>query len=89
MRIDVGDQIVRNELLEISRRDRTRIHGAIVQRLRVRQHDDHLFCALSESAFDGLRYVYLVAPLLGANRITVQGIYDRIAPGFFLRLTGW
>ena len=84
MRVDVSDQIVRDELLEIPCGDRTRIHGTIVQRLRVRQHHDHLFGALGESAFDGLRHVDLVAPLLGANGITVQGINDRIAPGFLL-----
>ena len=76
MRVDVGNQIVRNELLEVSGGDRTRIHGTVVHRLRVGQHDDHLFSALGESAFDGLRYMDFVGPLLGADRIAVQRVDD-------------
>ena len=83
MRVDVRDHIMRDELLEISGRDRTRIHGAVVQRLRIGQHDDHLFRALGESAFDRLRHVDLVGPLLGADRIAVQRIHDRDSGGTF------
>jgi hypothetical protein len=72
--VDVGDQIARDELLEVPGRDGTRIHRAVVQRLRVGQDDDHLFSAPGESAFYRLRHVYFARPLLGADGIAVQGI---------------
>ena len=86
VRIDVSDQIVRDELLEVSGSNRTRIHRTVVYGLRIGQHDDHFFRALRERAFDRLRHVDLVAPLLGADGITVQRINDRITAGFLFRV---
>ena len=79
MRVDVGDEIVRDEILKVAGGHRTRIHGAVVDGLRVGQHDDHLFGALRECAFDGLRHVDLVRPLLGADGVAVQRVDDGIA----------
>ena len=82
MRVDIRDHVVRDELLEIAGGDRTRIHRTVVHRLRIRQDDDHLFCALGKGAFDRLRHVDFVGPLLGADGVTVQRIHDRIAAVF-------
>ena len=77
--VDVGDHVLRDELLEVSRGHRARVHRAVVDGLRVGQHDDHLVRALGERAFDGLRHVDLVGPLLGADRVAVQRVDDRVA----------
>ena len=45
-------------------------------------------CALRERAFDRLRNVNLVRPLLGADGITVQRIDHRIAPLFIFVIAG-
>src|SRR5437867_4321639 len=87
MCIDVCDQATSNELLEIAGGHGTRIHRTVVQRLRIGQHYDHFFRALREGAFDRLRYMDFMGPLLGADGETVQGVDDRIAPGFFLCIT--
>jgi hypothetical protein len=38
MRVDVGHQVTRNKLLEVSSGNLTPIHGPVVQSLRVGQH---------------------------------------------------
>ena len=84
--VDVGDHVVRDEPLEVARGHRARVHGAVVRRLRVGQHDDHLPSALREGAFDRLRHVDLAGPLLGADGVAVQRIDDRVAPGLVRRI---
>src|SRR6185437_10493122 len=79
VRVDVGDQVVGDELFKIAGGDRTRVHGAVVHGLGVGQDDDHLFRALGEGAFDGLGHVDFVRPLLGANGVAVQRIDHGIA----------
>ena len=88
MRVNVGDKIVGDEVLKIARRDRTRVHGAVVHGLGVGQNHDHLLRALRESPFDGLRHVDLVSPLLRADRVTVQRINHRIAALLVLLVAG-
>ena len=88
VRVDVGHHVVRDEVLEIACRHRTRIHRAVVHGLRIGQHHDHLLRALRECALDGLRHVDLVRPLLGADRITVQRIDHRVAPGLLSGIAG-
>jgi hypothetical protein len=66
-------------LLEVSGGDRTRIHGTVVQRFRIGQHDDHLFRTLGESGFNGLWHMDLVGPLFRADGIPVQCVHDGIA----------
>jgi len=56
--------------------------------LRIREYDDHLFCALSESSFDCLRHMDLVSPLLRTDGVPVQCVNNRIAARFLLRVTG-
>ena len=84
VRVDVGHDIVRDELLEVAGRDRARIHRPVVDRLGVGQHHDHLLRALRERAFDGLRHVDLVRPLLRADGIAVQRIDHRDSGDFSL-----
>src|ERR1035438_2183751 len=72
MRVHIRQHIVRDEPLEIAKGHGTRVHGPVVQRLRVRQNYDHLLGAPGESAFDGLRHVDFVGPLLGADGVTMQ-----------------
>ncbi len=86
VRIDVGDHVVRDEPLEVAGGHRARVHGAVVRRFRVGQHDDHLLGALGERAFDRLRYVDLAGPLLGADGVAVQRVHDRVAPRLVLRI---
>src|SRR5579871_5886973 len=71
MRIHVSHQVTRNELLEISRCNRTGIYGTVVQSLGIGKHDDHFFRALRKSTLDGLRDMNFVCPLLGADRVAV------------------
>src|ERR1035441_6065786 len=87
MSVDVLDNIVSDELLEVSGSDRTRIHGTVVQGFRIGQHDDHLFRALGKSAFNRLRNVNLVSPLFSADGIAMQRIYDWVASRLFLGVT--
>ena len=86
--VDISDNIARDELLEVSGRDRTGVHGSVVNGLRIRKHHDHLFRALRKGAFDRLRHVDFVCPLLGADGIAVQGINHRIAPRLRLGVAG-
>jgi hypothetical protein len=53
--------------------------GAVVHGLGIGQNHDHLLRALREPAFNGLRHVDLVSPLLRADRVAVQRINHRIA----------
>lgn len=62
-------------------RDRTRIHGTVVYRLRIGQHHDHLLRTEREGAFYRLRHVDLVRSLLGPDGVSMEGIYDRVAAG--------
>src|SRR6266702_6745680 len=89
VRVDVFDDVPRDELLEVSGSYRARIHRSIVPRLRVRQHDDHLSCTLREGSLQRLRHMYLVSPLLRADRITVQGIKYWIVLSRVLRILRW
>ena len=77
--VNVFDHVVRNETLEVARGHGTRIHGAVVDGLRVGQDDDHLLRAFCKRAFDCLRHMNLVTPLLGADGVAVQGIDHRVA----------
>ena len=76
VRVDVSDEIVRNEVLEVAGSDRARIHGTVVDRLRVWENDDHLLCTLRKGPLDRLRHVDLMRPLLGSNRVTMQSVHD-------------
>lgn len=87
MRVDVGDEIMRDELLEVSGGDGTGIHGTVVDCLGIGQDDDHFFGALREGAFNRLRNMDFVSPLLGADGVSVQGVDDGIAARLFLRVT--
>src|SRR5205085_8414462 len=87
MRVNVGDHIARDIVFKISGGDRTRIHRAVVHGLGIGQHDDHLFRALGESAFDSLWDVNFLAPLFSPDGITVQSIDDRVATGLLLPVT--
>ena len=71
MRVDIVDHIVGDELLKVAGRDRTRIHRPVVNRFGVWQDDDHFFCSLGKGAFDRLRHVDFVGPLLGPNRVAM------------------
>src|ERR1035438_1660412 len=79
MSVDIRDNIVRDESLKVSGGYRIRIHGAVVQRYRIGQNDDHLFRSLGESAFNGLGHMDLVGPLFCADGISVECIHDGIA----------
>ena len=79
MRIDVGDDIVPDEFLEVAGSDGARVHRAVVDGFGIGQDDDHLVRAQRERAFDGLRYMNLVRPLLGADGVAVQRVDHRIA----------
>ena len=50
-----------------------------MDRLRIRKHDNHLARPLGERALDRLRHVNFPRPLLGADRVAVEGVHDRIA----------
>src|SRR5438034_9499596 len=67
MRINVCDQVVRDEQLEITGGHRTRIHGAVVQRLRIGQTTIISFapCAKAPSIVSGtwISWVHCSAPL--------------------------
>ena len=56
--------------------------------LGVRQDDNHLPRPFGEGAFYGLGDMDFHAPLLGADRIAVQRIDDRIAPSRLLVVAG-
>ena len=55
------------------------VHRSVVHRLGVRQHDNHLFRAERECAFNRLRDVNLLRPLFGADRVAVKRVDDRVA----------
>ena len=57
-----------------------------MHRLRIGQHDDHLFRALCKRAFDGLRHMDFVRPLFGSDGIAVQGVHDRVAARLVMRV---
>src|ERR1700680_1697278 len=71
VRINVRDQFVCDELLKIAGGYGTRIHGTVVQGLRIGQDHNHFFRALREGAFDRLRYLDFMRPLIGADGKTV------------------
>src|SRR5690242_14385553 len=87
MRINVCDQVSSDEQLEITGGHGTRIHRTVVERLRIGQHYDHFFRALRKGAFDRLRYMDFMRPLLGADGETVQSVNNWIASGLFLGIT--
>src|SRR4029450_10038480 len=78
VRVDVRHDVARHVVLEITCRHRAGVHRAVVQRLRVWQHENHLVRALGKRSLDGLRHVDFLSPLLGANRIAVQRVDDRV-----------
>ena len=78
VRVDVRHDVARDVILEVSRRHRAGVHRAVVHRLRVGQHDDHLVRAFGEGPLDRLRHVDFLAPLLRADRVAMQGVDDRI-----------
>ena len=88
MRVDIGDHIVGDVVFKIAGGRRTRIHRTVVDSLRVRQDDDHFFCALDECAFDRLRHVDFTRPLCGSNEEAVQRIDDWIVPMLVLLVAG-
>src|SRR5690606_25982971 len=75
----VGDQILRDEALEVSHGYTTGVERAEVPRLAVGQHEDHFGCALGERAFSRLRHVDFAHPLLRADEIAVKRVDDRVA----------
>src|SRR5215475_15060307 len=75
MPIYVSDQISRDELLEIAGGHGTRIHGTVVQRLRIGEYYDHFLRALREGAFDRLRHMDFMGPLFGTDGETVQSVH--------------
>ena len=52
------------------------------------QHNNHLLGTLGRSAFNRLRHMDFVGPLLRADRITVQRIHHGVAAILGLRVTG-
>jgi hypothetical protein len=84
--VDVRHEIVRDEPFEVSRGDGTRVHRAVVHRLRVGQDDDDLLGAEGKGALDRLRYVNLLGPLFGADGIPVQRVEHRVAPRLLPRV---
>src|SRR6185437_9511223 len=89
MRVDIGHNVVVDKLLEIASGLRTRIHRAEEDRFRVGQDDDHLLRALCKCAFDCLRNVDLMTPLVGADEKTVQRVDHGIAPLGLLLIARW
>jgi hypothetical protein len=79
--VDVADDIARDVALEVARRHGARVHGAVVQRLGVRDDDDHFLRAAREGALDRLRGVDLLRPLLRADGVAVQRVHHRIPAG--------
>ena len=78
VRIDVRHDIARDVVFEVAGRHRGGVHRSVVDCLRVRKDDDHLVCAFRERSFDRLRNVDLPGPLVGADRVAVQGVDDWI-----------
>jgi len=87
--IDICHQIVRNELLKISRRGGTRVHRTIVHSLGIGQNNDHLVRALGKSAFYRLRNVDFMGPLLRPDGISVQCVDNGIATMLVFLVAGW
>jgi hypothetical protein len=79
MRVDIGDDVVGDVLLEVAGGDGTGVHRSVVHGLGVGQHYNHFFGALGERALDGLGHMNFVAPLFGSDGIAVQGIHHGIA----------
>ena len=77
--VDVGDQVVGDELLEVAGGDGTGVHGAVVHGFGIGQDDDHVLRALGEGALDCLGHNDLVRPLLGADGIAVQRVDHGVA----------
>src|SRR5208337_4100458 len=88
VRVNIGDHIVGDVLLKIASGDGAGVHRTTVHGLRVGQHNDHLFSALCESTFDGLRYMDFMSPLLGTDGKSMQGIDDRVATVLVLGVAG-
>ena len=88
MRVHIGHQIPGDEILEIAGGDRARIHRAVMHRLGIGKHHDHVPGALGEGPFYRLRHMDFLAPLLGADGIAMQGIDDRVTAIGFLAITG-
>jgi hypothetical protein len=86
--VDVGDNVAGDEIFEVPGRDGTGIHGTVVKRFGIGEDDDHFGGAEGEGAFDGLRDMYFVTPLFGADGISVQGVDDGVAAGSVLRVAG-
>ena len=47
---------------------------------RIGKHNDHVFCALCEGTFYGLRHMYFAGPLLGTDGIAVKRVDHRKPP---------
>ena len=88
MRINRGNEIVSNEAFEVAGGDGTGIHGAAVESFGIGQHHDHFLGSEREGAFNGLRNVNFVRPLLGADGIAVQRVDHGIAAGLAGGITG-
>ena len=87
-RVYIRNHVVSNEVFKVACGHRTRIHRTVINGLGVWQHDNHLFRALGECAFNCLWYMNLMRPLLGADGVTVQGINHGIAPMFVYVVAG-
>src|ERR1035437_9402452 len=74
MSIDVGDDVARNVILEVPRRNGTGVHRAVVHSLRIGQHHDHFLRTFREGSLDRLRHMDFLRPLLSADGIAVQRI---------------
>ena len=79
VRVNIDDEIVRDEVLKVARGDGTGVHGAAVDGFGVGEDHDHLVGPEREGAFDGLRHMNLVRPLLCADKESVQCVNDGIA----------
>ena len=88
MRVDPGNHIVRNELFKVAGGRGTRIHGTVVDRFGVWQNHDHVLRAPRKSAFDCLRNVDFLRPLLRPDRITMERIDDGIAAALLSGVAG-
>ena len=53
---------------------RVRVHRAVVDGLGVWEDDNHLIRAASECAFDGLREVDFLRPLIGSDGVAMQRV---------------
>ena len=90
--VDVGHQILRDEAFPIARGRRRRVHAALVPRVRVGHHDDHLARAGRERLVDDLGYademLDAAEPAIIIVGVAVKEIHHRIAATRRRRITG-